>query len=174
MYNKIYNYLTTNNIVYNKKSTSYQTITCRVPQDLMLGPLLFLIYVNDLHGASACINQIMFVDDTNSFCSSKYTKTFENFELRKISEWLKTNKISINIDNTNFILLQLRRANEHLPVKLLLLSLDEFEIKQVYSAKFLGVQIDENITWKQQITLMQNKLSKNLGLLFNAKKIVRF
>ena len=161
MYNKIYNYLTTNNIVYNKKSTSYQTITCRVPQDLMLGPLLFLIYVNELHGASACINQIMFVDDTNSFCLSKYTKTFENFELRKISEWLKTNKISINIDNTN---------KENLPVKLLLLSLDEFEIKQVYSAKFLGVQIDENITWKQQITLMQNKLSKNLGLLFNAKK----
>ena len=165
MYNKIYNYLTTNNIVYNKKSTSYQTITCRVPQDLMLGLLLFLIYVNELHGASACINQIMFVDDTNSFCLSKYTKAFENFELRKISEWLKTNKISINIDNTN---------KENLPVKLLLLSLDEFEIKQVYSAKFLGVQIDENITWKQQITLMQNKLSKNLGLLFNAKKIVRF
>ena len=97
----------------------------------MLVPLLFLIYVNDLHGASAYINRIMSVDDTNSFCSSKDTKTFEtmNFELRKISEWLKASKISTNMGNTNFILFQLRRANENLPVKLLLLSLDGLEIK---------------------------------------------
>ena len=98
----------------------------------MLVPLLFLIYVNDLHGASGYINRIMSVDDTNSFCSSKDTKTlFEtmNFELRKISEWLKTSKIFINMDNTNFIFFQLCRANENLPVKLLLLSLDGLEIK---------------------------------------------
>ena len=97
----------------------------------MLIPLLFLIYVNDLHGASGYINRIMSVDDTNSFCSSKDTKTFEtmNFELRKISEWLKTSKISINMDNTNFIFFQPRRANKNLPLKRLLLSLDRFEIK---------------------------------------------
>ena len=98
----------------------------------MLVPLLCLIYVNDLHEASAyIINPIIFVDDTNSFCSSKDTKTFEtmNFELRKISEWLKTSKISINMDNTNFIFFQPHRANENLPVKLLLLSLDGLEIK---------------------------------------------
>ena len=98
----------------------------------MLVPLLFLICVNDLHRASAYINPVMFVDDTNSFCSSKDTKTlFEtmNFELRKISEWLKTSKISINMDNTNFIFFQPHRANENLPVKLLLLSLDGLEIK---------------------------------------------
>ena len=85
----------------------------------MLVPLLFLIYVNDLHRASAYINPIMFVDDTNSFCSSKDTKTFEtmNFELRKISEWLKTSKISITISDTNFIFFQPCRANENLPVK---------------------------------------------------------
>ena len=88
--------------------------------------LSFLIYVNDLHEASGYINPIIFVDDTNSFYSSKDTKTFEtmNFELRKISEWPKTSKISTNMDNTNFIFFQLRRANENLPVKLLLLPLD--------------------------------------------------
>ena len=95
-------------------------------------PLLFLIYVKDLHGASAYINPIMFADYTNSFCSRKDTKTlFEtmNCELSKISEWLKTSKISINMDSTNFIFFQLRRANENLPVKLLLLSRDGLEIK---------------------------------------------
>ena len=90
----------------------------------MLVPLLFLIYVNDLHRASAYINPIMFVDDTNSFCSSKDTKTFEtlNFELRKISEWLKTSKISINMNNTNFIFFQPCRASENVPVKLVTFS----------------------------------------------------
>ena len=97
----------------------------------MLVPLLCLIYVNDLHEASAYINPIIFVDDTNSFCSSKDTKTFEtmNFELRKISEWLKKSKISTNMDNTNFIFFRSRRANKNLPVKLLLLSLRGLEIK---------------------------------------------
>ena len=98
----------------------------------MLVPLLCLIYVNDLHEASAyIINPIIFVDDTNSFCSSKDTKTFEtmNFELRKISEWPKTSKISTNMDNTNFIFFRPHRANKNLPVKLLLLSLRGLEIK---------------------------------------------
>ena len=116
----------------------------------------------------------MFADYTNSFCSRKDTKTlFEtmNCELSKISEWLKTSKISINMDSTNFIFFQLRRANENLPVKLLLLSRDGLEIKLVYSAKFLRVQINENITWKLQITLTRNKRSKNLSVLFN---FVRF
>ena len=97
----------------------------------MLVPLLCLIYVNDLHEASAYINPIIFVDDTNSFCSSKDTKTFEtmNFELRKISEWQKTSKISTNMDNTNFIFFRLHRANKNLRVKLLLLSFRGLEIK---------------------------------------------
>ena len=70
-----------------------------------------------------------------------------NFELIKICKWLKTNKQSINIDKINFILFHPRRTNEHLPLKSPLISLDGFEIKQVSSAKFLGIQIDENITW---------------------------
>ena len=138
----------------------------------MLVPLLFLIYVNHLHRVSAYINPIMFVDDTKSFCSSKDTKAlFEimNFELRKIFELLNTSKISINLDNPNFIFFQPRTTNENLPVELLLLSCDGLKIKRVCPAKFLGFQINENITWKQQITLLQNKRSKNLSVLFNAK-----
>ena len=100
----------------------------------MLGRLLFLIYVNDLHRASAYINPIMLADDTNLFCSSKDIKTlFEtiNFELIKISEWLKIKKLFINMDKTDFILFHSRRANENLLLKLPLLFHDGFEIKQI-------------------------------------------
>ena len=62
------------NIVSNKESASYQTIMFEVPQDLILGPLIFLSYVNDLHRVPACINPIMFVDKTNLFYSSILTQ----------------------------------------------------------------------------------------------------
>ena len=82
----------------------------------------------------------MFADDTNLFYSNKNIKILfkeMNIELKNISEWLRANKLSINIDKTNFILL-----------------------KQVVSTKFLGVQIDENINWTHHITLTENKLAK--------------
>ena len=90
----------------------------------------------------------MFADDTNLFYLSKNIKpSFEtmSFKLIKISEWLKTNKLSINIKRANFILFNSCRANENLPLKLPLLFLDGFEIKQASSVKFLGVQINENL-----------------------------
>ena len=97
-----------------------------------------------------------------------------NIELIKISKWLKTNKLSINVRKTSLILFHPRKANESLPLKLPLLFLDAFQIKQVSSAKFLGVQIDDNITWEQQIKLMQNKIFKNLGVLIITKIILHF
>ena len=76
------------------------------------------------------------------------------FELIKISEWLKTNQLPVNIDKINLIIFHPRRDNENLSLKLPLHSLHGFEIKQVSSAKVIGDQINQNITWKQEITLM--------------------
>ena len=80
--------------------------------------------------------------------------------LLKVFEWLETNKLSMNIDETKLMLFHPYRANENLPQKLPLLSLEGLEIRQVSSAKFLGFQTDEIIIWEEQITLMQNKVSK--------------
>ena len=115
----------------------------------------------------------MFADVENLIYSSKNIKTLFktiNFELTKVFEWLKTNKLSIDTDKTNFILFHPRSATKNLP----LLFLDGFKIEQVSSAKFLGVQINDNITLEQKITLMQKKISKNLGVLFKAKKVLNF
>ena len=92
-----------------------------------------------------------------------------NIELKNISEWLRANKLSINIDKTNFIPFHNNRDKDHLPLKLPTLFINDAPIKQVVSTKFLGVQIDENINWTQHITLTENKLAKQLGLLYKAK-----
>ena len=80
---------------------------CGIPQGLILGPLLFLIYVNDLNLAPDVLNPIMFADDTNLFYSRKDNKTLfhtVNTKLVKVNDWLKTNKLSSNVKKSNYTL----------------------------------------------------------------------
>ena len=78
-------------------------IICGAPQGSIHGPLLFLIYVNDLFRASNRIMEVMFADDTNLFISHKNIDTLfaiANVELGNVSTWVKSNKLSLNVDKT--------------------------------------------------------------------------
>ena len=86
-------------ITYGDKQTNIETITCGVPQGSILGPLLFLIFVNDLHKVTKYLDPTMFADDTNLFCSHKNIKTLfqiVNSELKLVTEWFLANKLSLN------------------------------------------------------------------------------
>ena len=89
--------------------------------------------------------------------------------MEKISQWFKTNKLSLNEGKTKFTLFQKPRDKDYLPLQLPNLKTNNNEIKRSLSIKFLGVLVDENLTWIDHITLVENKLSKNLGLLHKAK-----
>ena len=91
-------------------------------------------------------------------------------DLFKNSDWLKANKVSINISKTNFIIFHNVRAKEDLALKLPLLSIDCLEIKKVTSTKF----VNENMTRELQINLVQKNISKSLGIKFNAKALFDF
>ena len=86
--------------------TDTKNIYCRVPQGSILGPLLFLLYVNDLHNSTA-LDPIMFADDTNIFYEHNDLKTLFsllNQELQKINEWLEANTLSLNVEKTKYSL----------------------------------------------------------------------
>ena len=90
-------------ISYDNKTTEMEEITSGVPQGSILGPLLFLIYINDLHNSSKNLDFILFADDTNLFFSHDNIKIiFEtvNKELNKIHEWFKANKLSLTNGKT--------------------------------------------------------------------------
>ena len=94
-------------VYYNDTSMDLQQIICGVPQGSILGPLLFLIYVNDLYKASSTLTEVMFVDDTNLFISNRnIEKLFAdmNTELTKITDWFKANKLSLNVKKTKWTL----------------------------------------------------------------------
>ena len=157
-------------------NTDMEDITFGVPQGSILGPLLFLIFVNDLNNSTS-LDPIMFADDTNLFYSHKNIETlFEtvNKELININIWFQANKLSLNTKKTKFVLFHKPRTKVKLPLSLPVLKINNVTIERVKALKFLGVIIDENITWKHHIGVIENKISKNIGILFKASKYLNF
>ena len=117
----------------------------------------------------------MFADDTNRFYSHHQIKIlFEtvNCELNKISQWFRANKLSLNVKKTNYTLFHKNSIKDKLPLKMPALKIGNQIIEKTSSIKFLGVMLDENITWKNHIKTVENKLAKNIGLLYRAKQFL--
>ena len=94
-------------VKYNITPSDMTNITCGVPQGSILGPLLFLLYMNDIASVSNILSSILFADDTKLFCSSKNLQELTaivNNELGNIMQWLNASKLSLNIDKTNCML----------------------------------------------------------------------
>ena len=93
----------------------------------------------------------MFADDTNLFCSHKEVKThlqIVNNELKLVTEWPLANKLSLNAQKTKYVLFHKVTMCRSFPLQLPAMTLNNIEIKRENSVKFLGVIIDENLTWK--------------------------
>ena len=161
--------------IYDTKSRC-QSISTGVPQGSVLGPLLFLIYMNDIEEASSALNAILFADDS-TFISSintvfpniKMDIEFQgniNAELEKIYDWLAVNKLSLNIRKTKFMLFHTKNTRFNFIPKI---TINDIEIERVQNFNFLGLTINENLSWKPHIDKIANKISKYSGILCRLK-----
>ena len=114
----------------------------------------------------------MFADDTNLFFShSDINLLFEkmNKELTNVSNWFNANKLSLNVKKTKFSFFHKSSKKDNIPLRLPNLNINGFTIERESSIKFLGVWIDENLTWRDHIHTAENKIAKIIGLLYQRK-----
>ena len=156
---------------FNGMSSNLLSINCGVPQGSILGPLLFLLYINDIINSTPFLSFILFADDTNIVCSHDRLDTLVrtlNQELPKVSTWFKCNKLSLNIEKTNFMNFKHASARAvDFPCNIII---DNVPLERKQHTKFLGVFIDENLNWNQHIRhIITNCISRNVGILYKTK-----
>ena len=125
------------------------TINCGVPQGSVLGPLLFLIYINDIYQSSQILPFRLFADDPSILLANKNLEILEqtrNSELNKVSVWLLANKQSVNVSKSNFLVISSRKIDKNIKLKI-----NNKELKQENYTKYLGVIIDDKLNWKLYI-----------------------
>ena len=136
-----------------------------MPQGSILGPLLFLIYINDICNVSSVAKLILFADDTNLFFSHKdpvYLIELLNQEISKFSQWLITNRLSLNLDLKKFILFKPRQKKVSAKFRVLI---NNRKIEQVEETVFLGIILDEHLSWRSHVAHVANKISESIGII---------
>ena len=153
-------------VVDGKKSTPTQVIM-GVPQGSVLGPLLFLLFVNDLPNFSEILSSMLFADDANLYIKGPDPSELvitANYEMFNLYYWCLANRISINSIKTFFLLFgNVRPVN--LP-PLVIKSSSAYEIiKRADNVKFLGVYYEENMSFKAHINHLVQRLSSTSSLI---------
>ena len=158
----------------NGYDSSMSNIHCGVPQGSILGPLLFLIYINDILNSSSILKFTLFADDTTVLASHKNRDSLIhilNSELTKISSWFKCNKLSLNIGKTNFMHFQTTHTNIN-PQSNYDIKIDGLPLEKKDYTKFLGVTIDRHLSWNYHIANTSSHLAKGIGILYRVKHIL--
>ena len=154
----IRNYLEnrTHYVNFDNVNSDHQKISTGVPQGSILGPLLFLIYVNDLHNSSKLFQCILFADDTTLLTKKGINNNLINRELCKISIWFKVIKLSLNVPKSKCIF--------HQPQKKIIepeIIIDENKINCVNNFNFLGLIIHKHLNWNNHRSHIIKKIKSN-------------
>ena len=164
-------------VEYNNVKSDLQKIDCGVPQGSVLGPLLFIIYMNDLPRCLKKCLSILFADDTTIYITGKNKRElFQDMknDIAMLIEWFQVNKLSLNLAKTQYILFNPKGVNlendENVDDDSLSFGTDS--IAKVLAAKFLGLHVDQHLDWSAQYKHLNSKLVSANYILKAVKNIL--
>ena len=174
------NYLTYRKqcVKFHDVNSNVLPINTGVPQGSILGPLLFIIYINDFARASDIFDFICYADDTTLFSTLNKLVNAQNtdpdiiinMELSKINEWLEINKLSLNIAKSKFMVFHTQ--HKHRAIKPPVPKINNTNIEKVEQFQFLGLTLDSNLNLKKHSDNITNKCSRIIGILYRLKHIL--
>ena len=138
----------------------FTLVECGVPQGSILGPLLFLLYINDLPEATSLFVKL-YADDTFLCAQNSDLKMLENevnIELEKVYKWLRANKLTLNISKSKFMLITKKRN-----ITPLAIYINNTTLEQCESYKYLGVVFDKDLNWKSHVDYICGKITRSIG-----------
>jgi hypothetical protein len=165
----------TQQVEYDDAMSDPLLCKCGMPQGSILGPLLFIIYVNDMTNITQSFYPILYADDT-TLCATlnSHWNNLDNIilnnELTAISNWLKLNKLSLNISKTKAMMFLTPQRHANLPE----LYIDDSQIEFVSNFNFLGVILNKHLKWNSHIDMIAKKISKTNGIMKRLKNILPY
>ena len=139
------------------------------PQGSCLGPLLFVLFTNDLYRNLSYCNAILFADDTTVYKGHRnlnYLRWCLETDLTTLVDWFKANKLTLNVSKTVYMLF---RGKEAPTIEYI--TIDNEKITESESTKFLGLWMDKNLNWKKHTSILINKIKRNTILIKNTKNL---